>query len=139
MKDDVLKALERVIEHAKAHAGSFCTMEEYKQNEADCLLLRHSYINQPADEDRQALIDNYNHVWKWVERAIWCEKLKESALNCLKHSPYAPWNDPAVDWDTSHKEYHAEIEALQQPDKPFDACRKAEKGAERDRQRTEGS
>jgi len=38
---DTNKALERVIENAKAYAGSFLDMEGYKQNEADCLTLRY--------------------------------------------------------------------------------------------------
>jgi hypothetical protein len=44
--DDTQGALERVIEKAKSYAVSFCTMDEYKQNEKDCLDLRYANLNQ---------------------------------------------------------------------------------------------
>lgn len=55
MTIDYKNILERVIEKSKSYAGSFCNMDEYKQNEEDCLYLRHAITSQPSGDVAAAL------------------------------------------------------------------------------------
>ena len=58
-------------------------------------------------------IGKLDHFWRWIERAYFDKSLTlESCVKILVHSPYAPWEFNREKWDTSHKEYDAEIDAV---------------------------
>lgn len=65
-------------------------------------------------KDQQARIDELEDdarfIWRWIERCKWDEKeTRGAAIDILVHYPNAPWNKDRKNWDTSHKEYDAEI------------------------------
>jgi hypothetical protein len=74
-------------------------------------------ITQPSSErecELEAQCDelkaDLSFIWKWIERCKWDEKeTPGAAIDILVHYPNAPWNKFRENWDTSHKEYDAEI------------------------------
>lgn len=59
------------------------------------------------------MVDQLDRFWRWIERAHFDDSLPvDMCLNMLVHSPYAPWNMDREKWDTSHKEYDAEIDRV---------------------------
>ena len=52
-KSELEQAVDRVIMCAKSHSGSFCTMDEYKQNEADCLMIKTALLDACICEGKE--------------------------------------------------------------------------------------
>lgn len=67
--------------------------------------------------------EDLNFIWKWIERASWDKHTSpEAAINIIKHYGHAPWYKDREKWDTTHKEYDAEITAFISDRKKLDSA-----------------
>lgn len=59
------------------------------------------------------LLADISFYGKWIERALFDSKhvAPLEAVKMMFYYPNAPWNNPAWDWDVSHKDYAGEFKA----------------------------
>lgn len=67
-----------------------------------------------ANEQLKQKQSDLNFIWKWIERATFDTKhtTPEAAISIIQHYDHAPWYNNRSNWDTSHKDYDAEITAF---------------------------
>lgn len=102
------------------------TTSDIELNDADFKKVKKAIDNPPkptpelvalltpaTDVELQEAWDKLDFFWRWIERAYFDKNLSiMECVGCLAHSPYAPWNFDRESWNTKHKEYDADIEAV---------------------------
>ena len=126
IKDQIknaLKALEAgELSGKAAHiAGLLKASQEENHNQKLMLQRSLKIITQPSTEEdckqEEQLYEAHldlNFMWKWIERGKFDKNhcTAEGAIDILAHYPGAPWNKCRENWNTSHKEYDADITAF---------------------------